>query len=174
MAALTAKQDKFARLVASGCLPKPTFSAAYREAYNAENMPPEQVWTESSLLMSNQKVAKRVDELRNAGAEAEGITVESSLQELNRLKAEAAEGKNFGAAVRTEELRGKLAGLYVEKHEDIGQQMSDEELASSIADAGTAAYEVVLGLTKGEPMDAARVASIAAKHLDGPKAVSNG
>lgn len=167
---LTHKQGRFARLVAAGS----TFADAYREAYDCKTDKLESVYQMASRVMGNVKVTSRVDELRQSAAESEGITVESSLQELDRLKRKAAEGKNFGAAVRTEELRGKLAGLYVEKHEDIGQQMSDEELASSIADAGTAAYEVVLGLTKGEPMGAARVASIAAKYMAGPKAVNDG
>jgi len=159
---LTAKQERFARLVASGS----SQSDAYKDAYNAENMGENAIYVNACKLMANAKVASKVSSLRQEAAEAEGITVESSLAELNRLKKAAVEGNNYGAAVRTEALRGKLAGLYVEKTEDVGLALSDEELARSIAGEDPAAYEICLALAKGEPMDAERIAAIAARHLN--------
>jgi hypothetical protein len=162
MAKLTAKQERFARLVASGS----TYVDAYRDAYAVDKSKETTIYPNASKLMANNKILTRVDQLRNDAAKAEGITVESSLQELDRLKKEAVEGNNYGAAIRGEELRGKLAGLYVEKTEDVGLALSDEELARSIAGEDPAAYEICLALAKGEPMDAERIAAIAARHLN--------
>ena len=71
-AGLTAKQERFARAyVETG-----KASEAYRMAYSAEKMKPSTVWTEASLLLSNQKVSERVDRLN------------SEIQEKNRLNAD--------------------------------------------------------------------------------------
>ena len=51
---LTAKQDKFARLVAEG----KTQADAYREAYNASNMKPETIHKRASELFLDGVVAK--------------------------------------------------------------------------------------------------------------------
>ena len=56
---LTPKQEKFAVGVAAGL----TQSDAYRAAYSASRMKPEQVWQEASKLRQNHKVARRIDEL---------------------------------------------------------------------------------------------------------------
>lgn len=52
------------------------------------------------------------------------------------------------------------------KLEDVGFQQSNEEIAQSIAGDDPACYEIVLALAKGEPMDARRIAVIAARHLE--------
>ncbi len=162
MPALTDKQDKFARLVARG----ESYAAAYRAAYDAENMVDATVYSRASELMADSKIAVRVDELRDAGAKKAGITVESALAELDELMTEARKDKTHGAAVRASELKGKLAGLYVEKTEDVSQNMSDEDLARSIAgDDEGPAYEIVLGLARGEPMPPERVVAIGNRYL---------
>lgn len=166
--ALTAKQNHFVRMVATGS----SYSDAYKAAYSAENMTGPTIYVKASLLAGQDKIRANIDNMRDAAAEAEGLTVETSMKELNALKKAAVDGGNYGAAVRTEELRGKLAGLYVERHEGIAQTMSDEDLAKSIAGADHGpAYDVSLALARGEPMNAERIAGIAARHMNGPTEV---
>jgi hypothetical protein len=55
---ITAKQERFAILVAQGS----TLSAAYRAAYDAEGMADGSVWTAASVLADVPKVAKRITE----------------------------------------------------------------------------------------------------------------
>ncbi len=59
---LTPKQEKFAVGVAAGL----TQSDAYRAAYSASRMKPEQVWQEASRLRRNYKVAHRIEDASNA------------------------------------------------------------------------------------------------------------
>ena len=58
---LTDKQEKFAQCIA---LKGMNYTVAYRECYDAENMKDGTVWTQACLLAQNQKVAKRIEELR--------------------------------------------------------------------------------------------------------------
>ena len=63
---LTAKQDRFAALVAQGS----PLAAAYRQAYDATRMRARTVWNDSSALARHPGVAARVEQLR-AEIEAE-------------------------------------------------------------------------------------------------------
>lgn len=58
---LTAKQEKFAQLVADGC----TQAEAYRQAYDVgEDTKPETIWRKACEVMQNGKVSARVKELK--------------------------------------------------------------------------------------------------------------
>ncbi len=74
-------------------------------------------WENACRLRRDSKVQSRIEELLAERRASEAVTRESHLKELARLKELAAEGKNYGAAVRGEELRGKVTGLYVERQE---------------------------------------------------------
>lgn len=121
---LTAKQEKFCRGVAKGL----NYSDAYREAYNAGKMKPESVNRLATELMKNIKIASRVEELKQKAAEGIKYTVEDSFRKLSEIQALAlARKRKFGIAdpdltnaIKAEELKGKLKGLYVEKREISG------------------------------------------------------
>lgn len=106
---LTAKQEAFAQEVASG----KTMSDAYRATYNAKNMTKVSVNVRASELMRNSMVADRVKELRAPAVAAAALTAESHMAELKRLRDLALTAGKHGEAIRAEELRGKVAGLYV-------------------------------------------------------------
>lgn len=58
---LTAKQERFAQLVAQGS----TYADAYRRAYDVRpNTKLETIWVKSSMLMAEHKVNRRVSELK--------------------------------------------------------------------------------------------------------------
>lgn len=121
---LTAKQEKFCQGVAKGL----NYSDAYREAYNAGKMKPETVNRTAAELMGNRKITARIDELRAETTEEIKYTVEDSFRKLSEIQALAlARKRKFGIAdpdltnaIKAEELKGKLKGLYVEKREISG------------------------------------------------------
>ena len=79
---LTAKQDKFARLVAEG----KEQSTAYREAYNASKMANKTIWERASFEASKDKVKARIDEYKKKFTKnldlASVITVDRQLKTL--------------------------------------------------------------------------------------------
>lgn len=78
---LTAKQEEFSVAVAGG----KSQSDAYRQAYDAENMTPSQIWVESSTLAKNPKVADRIAFLRNSVASETILKAADILNETRRM-----------------------------------------------------------------------------------------
>jgi len=74
--ALTKKQEMFCIEV----LKQPTLSAAYRIAYDAKNMSAETINRKASELMSNGKIAARVNELKAKVEKKELYTLEQSIK----------------------------------------------------------------------------------------------
>ena len=108
---LTQKQEMFAlKYVEIG-----NQSEAYRQSYNAKNMKPETIHSKSCILLKNDKVRARVDELKESHVERHGITVDSILLELAEDKDFAKECNSASSVVKTTELKAKLLGLFVEK-----------------------------------------------------------
>ena len=114
---LTSKQEKFAQCVASGM----TQADAYRSAYNVgSTTKPETVVQKAMELAKIGYVSARVAELRKPIIEKVGITLENHIAELQSLKQLAKDAGNYAAAIKAEELRGKVCGLYVEKVQHSG------------------------------------------------------
>jgi hypothetical protein len=101
-------------------------SDAYRLSYNAGNMKPETINRKACELEKDGKVKARIDYLRSSLTEdikAELVyTASESFKELERLKelSTGLEKPDVKAAIKAEELRGKLARLYVEQREHSG------------------------------------------------------
>ena len=111
---LTVKQEHFVTLLAAGG----TQSDAYRKAYPISlKWKKEQVHCQAAILASNPRVIKRLEALRAPAVKAVGLTVESHLVELARLREEGITQGQVGAAVTAEVSRGKVAGFYIEKRE---------------------------------------------------------
>ena len=109
---LTGKQQHFARLIAAGEMPQ---WACYAEAYDADGSMRETMRVNACRLAADTNVALMVQDIRASLSGDAVVTLEGHIQELNRLKGVAEDGKNYGAAVRSEELRGKVAGHYVDR-----------------------------------------------------------
>lgn len=75
---LTPQQEKFAQAVAIG----KTYADAYRDAYHTENMKDNTIYVNSSVLMSDNKIIIRVNELRNATVKRNEVTLDEVLQEM--------------------------------------------------------------------------------------------
>lgn len=110
---LTEKQEKFCQAITSGM----NQSDAYRQAYKTENMKEETIHSEACRLMRDPKIAARIEQLRLLVVKDIQYTVNDSFLKLNALQSEALENKNLNVALKAEELKGKLKGLYVERAE---------------------------------------------------------
>lgn len=108
---LTAKQEKFCQGVAKGL----SYSDAYREAYNADNMKPETINRKAKELIDNGNITARLKELRGKIEEELKYSAKESFNKLKELQDKAEFNGNINAAIKAEELKGKLAGIYVEK-----------------------------------------------------------
>lgn len=76
---LTAKQDRFARLVASGT----SLSEAYRSSYNvSDNTPDKTTWADASALAKHPLVSKRINSLK-------AVVFNDDWQDMNKLRATA-------------------------------------------------------------------------------------
>ena len=65
--------------------------------------------------MANGKVAERVEEIRTPVVEAAQLTLETHLKDLFELRELAKKDMKWSAAIAAETVRGKAAGLHVNK-----------------------------------------------------------
>jgi phage terminase small subunit len=94
-------------------------SEAYRQAYRAGKMKPETVNRKAVDLLENGKITARLQELRQPAVEAAQVTLEGHLRQLADLRDKAIEAQQYSAAIVAEHHRGKAAGLYVERSENV-------------------------------------------------------
>jgi len=114
--ALTPKQEAFAQAIVSGM----NQTDAYRSAYKVRpNTKPESVNVAASKLMADANVTQRVEELREPVAKKAQITLESHLEDLQRLRNMAVKANQMSAAISAEVARGKAAGVHIEKSEQL-------------------------------------------------------
>jgi 16S rRNA C1402 (ribose-2'-O) methylase RsmI len=117
---LTDIKEAFARYVGEG----DTYSGAYRQAYNAENMSNEAIWVEASRLMSDPKVSLRVMELQEMAQERTLVTIESLTKEYEEARQLAlGEGQAAAAATATTG-KGKLHGLFEKDNEQAATKIT--------------------------------------------------
>lgn len=109
---LTDKQEKFAQAIA---LEGMNYSDAYRSAYDTENMTDGCVWTEASLLKDNQKVATRINELRNTLVSHKIMTAQERLEWLTTVI--MSEGETTRDKLSASDQMNKMQGEYVQKIE---------------------------------------------------------
>jgi len=135
---LTSKQRYFARCVAVGAKDGDgegmDFSAAYREAYDAEKMSNNAIWTESSLLAQNPAVTQRIETLRHQKDRAEATSLLADKQRvLNTLRTfmETADSSDM-ARIRATELMGKACGLFKDAGVIIEAERSAEDIGEEL------------------------------------------
>ncbi len=112
---LTANQMAFVHGIVAG----KTASDAYRIAYDCENSTANTIWSAASKLRADAKVAQWIDAVKAAGFGRVSCSFDEHMTELARLRGIAERSGNIGAAVQAEQLRGKVAGHYVDKVQDV-------------------------------------------------------
>lgn len=120
--ALTPKQENFCLAY----LETGNASEAYRRAYDAENMSPNALNREACVMLDNPKIALRLEELRAPVREKALLTLESHLARLDELSRKAEDAEQFAPAITAETNRGKAAGLYTEKTDNIHRHVLDD------------------------------------------------
>lgn len=97
-------------------------SAAYRFAYEAENMADQTIWTNASVLLKNNKVANRVKELKEQANICHNITINDLIEQLLSVKDVALGAEKPQSAAAVSALMGvaKLKGFDIVKHEVTG------------------------------------------------------
>lgn len=119
---LTPKQENFCLAY----LETGNASEAYRRAYDAERMPPESINRKAKEVMDNVKIAARLEELRAPVREKALLTLESHLARLDELSRKAEQAEQFAPAITAETNRGKAAGLYTEKTDNLHRVVLDD------------------------------------------------
>lgn len=123
---LTAKQEAFCLAY----IETNNASEAYRRAYNASKMKDGTVHQTASRLLADVDVTARLEQLRAPVRDRAQITLESHLERLNHLSLMAEQAEQYSAAIKAEESRGKVAGLYVEK---VDHTTNGKDIAPSFA-----------------------------------------
>ena len=113
MATITQKQEEFCQAIISGS----SQSEAYRSAYSTANMKNKTVNEEACAIMKSSTIINRIAELRAPAVKKAGMTLESHLEDLQRLRNMAVKEKQYAAAITAETSRGRAAGFYVDKKE---------------------------------------------------------
>jgi hypothetical protein len=142
---LTPKQEKFAVGIAAGL----SQSDAYRAAYSASRMKPEQVWQEASRLRWNHKVARRIEELLTVARVEDLTSVGKELRRTMDLQQEALLDRNHAAVASFQRQLNGAVGLtdrrIVLSYES---SLSDQELLERLSGGDPkklAAARVLLG-----------------------------
>ena len=114
MPAITQKQEAFCQAIVSGS----TQIDAYRNAgYSTKETRVQLMHEEACKLMKTATIINRLAELREPAVRAAGMTLESHLADLQRLRNMAVKDKQYSAAISAETSRGRAAGFYVDKKE---------------------------------------------------------
>jgi hypothetical protein len=108
---LTVKQERFAQAMASGIYSSQ--AAAYRTAYDCQNMSNESVVEVASRAMGNVAILARIRSVIGAKSQIESKTTEQIKQHvITRLQLESTDNKSSASArIRALELLGKLQGV---------------------------------------------------------------
>jgi phage terminase small subunit len=125
------RHERFAQDLAKGM----SQAEAYRNAGYRPNDPA------ASRLARNVKVQARVAEIVDRGAIRTEITLQSLMEEAAEIQRAAVAAGQHSAAVAALTAKAKLAGLWVEKAENLNRNMdanglSDAELAAIVAGDG--------------------------------------
>jgi len=112
-------------------------SEAYRRSYGAECMSDHAIRTEASRLLRHPDIALRISQFHEKAEAQTLLTLEQHMEELRVLRDCAKKKSQLAAAIKAEELRGRLRGFYVEKVEHGGTNefdgMTEDELRQFIA-----------------------------------------
>lgn len=129
------KHERFAQELAKG----KTSDEAYRLAGYAENR------GNATRLKANESVMKRVAELAGRSADRAVVTASSLIAEAEEARLLAMSLDLPSAAVAAIQAKGKLAGVWVEKRENLNKnadRLTDDELAEYLtADSGSPPFE---------------------------------
>ena len=113
MKKLTMKQENFVRnYVEVGCA-----SEAYRFSYNTKRMKPETIHREACKLLTNPKVATRINQLQEAAQQRHEITFDRMIQMFIEDRDLARQNNQISAAISADNAIAKMLGFMTDKSE---------------------------------------------------------
>ena len=83
-------------------------------------------------MLSNTKIAALIAKAQNKTIAKLELTREKHMERLRELSLSAEAANQYSAAVKSEELRGKVSGLYVEKVEVAVTDLSQTEREQAV------------------------------------------
>lgn len=124
---LTPKQQQF---VLRYCINGNNGADAYRYAYDCEGSKEETINSEVNRLLKNPKIAQWIDEaLKNVAQVFEDeikYSAKDCFDELSEVQSRAKKNKgNYTQEIKAIELKGKLAGHFVDKHQVTGGSLAE-------------------------------------------------
>ena len=122
---LTEMQKEFARLIAENVGRLSNTECAIRAGYK-----PESAYQRAYELLNPRicpHVVKYIGDMKEDFLKKNDIDPNKHLARLNHLALKAEEKEMFGVSLRAEELRGKMAGYYVDKHLTLNKDLNDQE-----------------------------------------------
>ena len=139
MKELTAKEAAFVR---EYLIDLNATQAAIRAQYSAKT-----AGNIAEQVIKRPHVAAAIQKAMNERAERTGITADMVLQNIARIATKAEHAKDFGAALKGNELLGKHLKLFTERHEHTGKDggpidhrhakdLTDDELAAIATGSG--------------------------------------
>jgi hypothetical protein len=151
---LTDYEMVFFNRILAGDSPEEAFRAARPDC---ETWQAGKVWRFANKLRRDIRLETCIAAAYANGGGGSDLPKAAHMRELERLREKALDAGNFGAAVKCEELRGKVAGLYIERHENVtpidpvsilksmAKVKGGEQLARSLAEAGGIPWAHVTG-----------------------------
>jgi phage terminase small subunit len=129
---LTSKQFAFVQAILKGA----NQSDAYREAYNAENMSDQAIWTEAGRLFRHPEVSRRITAGR-AAQERQAVHSGASLRAdlISKLKVLTDSKESDAVKIRAIEVLGKteLVSLFLDRSTDVpSDNLTDDEVLEQI------------------------------------------
>ena len=121
---LTEMQKEFARLIAENVGRLSNTEIAIRAGYK-----PESAYQRAYELLNPRicpHVVKYIGEMKEDFLKKNDIDPNKHLARLNHLALKAEEKQMFGVSLRAEELRGKMAGYYIDKHLTLSKNLDDQ------------------------------------------------
>ena len=101
-------------------------------------------------LLNNPVVRERMEEMRTELESKYGVTITKSVRDMQRLRDEAWQAGNFGAAIKAEELRLKVTGLMVARshvtHENV-ENLTRDQIVEQLQEFMTRAKDRMIDVT---------------------------
>lgn len=104
-------------------------SEALRNSYDCTNMSDEAINVEASKMLKHPKVALWIEHakqnVKQVALDEINYSAKDCFNELKDVQARAKEDNNYSQEIKTIELKGKLAGHFVNKHQVTGGGLAE-------------------------------------------------
>lgn len=126
---MTDRQLEFARLVAGGMAQ----SEAYRQVYGAGRCA-HAAAANSSRLMRNDKVLRKIDELRGRADESAVLSRQQRLEMLSALASSAAQRDDVSAVCKAIDILNRMDGAYAPEEKKLSGSLGVMEILDGLGE----------------------------------------